>query len=48
MVFIYGGIGIASIAEVFVGQFNGAKEYLKVASLVWQMIWFSLATSVIF
>lgn len=39
-------IGVASIAEVFVGQHYGAKEYNKVASPVWQMIWFSLACSV--
>lgn len=38
-------IGIASIAEVFVGQHYGAKEYDKVATPVWQMIWFSLISS---
>lgn len=40
-------IGVASIAEVYVGQHYGAKEYNKVASPVWQMIWFSLACSLI-
>ncbi len=35
-------LGIAGIAEVFVGQYNGAKQYHKLASPVWQMIWFSL------
>jgi len=35
-------LGIAGIAEVFVGQYNGAKQYDKLASPVWQMIWFSL------
>jgi len=41
-IFQYGLIGIASIAEVFVGQNNGAKKYNKVASACWQMIWFSI------
>lgn len=42
MIFQYGAIGIASIAEVFIGQFNGSKQYLKAAGPTWQMIWFSL------
>ncbi|MFT4553131.1 MAG: MATE family multidrug resistance protein [Chlamydiales bacterium] len=41
-VFHYGAIGISSIAEVFVGQHNGAGEKDKAASPAWQMIWFSL------
>ena len=48
MIFIFGATGIASIAEVFVGQYNGAKEYDKVASPVWQMVWFSILTSLFF
>jgi MATE family multidrug resistance protein len=47
-VFQYGAIGIAAITEVFVGQFNGAKEYRRMGESVWQMIWFSLMTSVVF
>tara|TARA_R110002110_G_scaffold119309_2_gene293765 strand:+ start:52223 stop:53599 length:1377 start_codon:yes stop_codon:yes gene_type:complete len=35
-------LGITGIAEVFVGQYNGAKQFDKIASPVWQMIWFSL------
>lgn len=38
----------AAIAEVFVGQYNGAGEYKKIAQSVWQMIWFSLLTSLLF
>jgi multidrug resistance protein, MATE family len=48
MVFQYGAASISSIAEVFVGQFNGAKEYRRVAAPVWQMLWFSLAMSFLF
>jgi MATE family multidrug resistance protein len=40
-------LGVASIAEVFVGQYNGANEKEKVAKPVWQMIWFSIAGSVL-
>jgi len=36
-------ITLASIAAVFVGQFNGAKEFKRVGSAVWQMIWLCLA-----
>ena len=35
---------IAGITEVFVGQYNGAKNYKKVANPVWQMIYFVLLT----
>ncbi|GAB4188103.1 MAG: MATE family efflux transporter [Simkaniaceae bacterium] len=48
MVVIYGGTAIASIAEVFVGRANGSREYGKAARAVWQMVWFSLMTTVIF
>jgi len=41
VVFQYGAATITSIAEVFVGQFNGARDYRRVASPVWQMLWFS-------
>lgn len=36
------------IAEVFVGQYNGAGEKSKIGSPVWQMIWLSLFSSLIF
>jgi len=44
----FGGVAIASIAEVFVGQYNGAKQHNKTAEPVWQMIWFSLFLFVLF
>lgn len=43
-VFIFGALGIASISEVFVGQFNGAKKFDQIGPAVWQMLWFSLFT----
>lgn len=48
MVFHYGAIGIASIGEVFVGQQNGARKYHLAAQPAWQMIWFSLMSSIVF
>src|SRR5262245_51493661 len=41
-------LSTASIAEVFVGQYNGAGQKYKLGEPVWQMIWLSLFTSVIF
>lgn len=46
--FIYGAIGITSIAGVFVGQHNGAKHFHKLGEPVWQMIWFSVMTAAFF
>lgn len=43
--FHLGVIGIAAIAEVFVGQNNGAKKYNKLGEPVWQMLWFCLISS---
>ena len=47
-VFNLGAISIAAIAEVFVGQLNGARKYREIGEPVWQMIWFSLMTSVLY
>lgn len=41
-------IGIASASEIFVGQYNGSKQYSKLAIPVWQMIYMSLLSSLIF
>lgn len=38
----------SAIAEVFVGQYNGAGQYQKIAVPVWQMIWFSVMSSLLF
>lgn len=48
MIFQLGAVGVASIAEVFVGQYNGAKQYGKAATPAWQMAWFSLFTACVF
>lgn len=43
------GMGmIAAMSEIFVAQYNGAKQFFKLGSPVWQMIWFSLASSLLF
>jgi MATE family multidrug resistance protein len=46
-IFILSIAAIASMSEIFVGQYNGAKLYEKTSAPVWQMIWFSLASSII-
>ncbi len=43
-IFQSGATAISSIAEVFVGQYNGAKEFQKASIATWQMIWFSVMT----
>lgn len=48
MVFHLGAMGIAGICEVYVGQSYGAKEYKKIGSHVWQMLWFALMSAIIF
>jgi len=47
-IFQYGTIGIASISEVFVGQYNGAKKLSRIGEPVWQTIWFSIMTIFLF
>lgn len=44
-----GGIGMLTVmSEVFVAQYNGAKLHSFIGVPVWQMIWFSVFSSVIF
>lgn len=47
-VFQFTGITFTATAEVFVGQFNGAKQYQKLATPVWQMISFSAISCLIY
>ncbi|PCI37598.1 MAG: hypothetical protein COB50_03570 [Thiotrichales bacterium] len=47
-IFQYGGLALTGIATVFVGQYNGAKEFKKLAAPVWQMIWFALMLCILF
>lgn len=39
---------VASITEVFVGQYNGAKRYRDLGAPVWQMLYFSLMSGIVF
>jgi len=41
-------VATAAIAEVLVGQFNGKREYKKVSSPVWQMLWWSLFSYILY
>jgi MATE family multidrug resistance protein len=41
-------IATASIAEVFVGRYNGAQRYHKLGQPVWQMIWLAVATALLY
>ena len=45
--FAYSFAGVTSISATFAGQYNGAKEYKKVSTPIWQMVYFSLALSII-
>lgn len=47
-VFQLPAISIAAIVEVFVGQYNGAGKNALIGKVVWQMIWFSAATSLLY
>lgn len=41
-------IATASIAEVFVGRYNGAQRYQKLGQPVWQMIWLAVGTAFLY
>ncbi len=44
-----GAVGmVAGMSEVFVAQYNGAGEKHRVGGPVWQMLWFSLSSLVLF
>jgi MATE family multidrug resistance protein len=47
-VFQIAGLSITTMAEIFVGQHNGAGNLKQVPNAVWQMIWISLAMTIIF
>lgn len=43
------GVGmITAMSEVFVAQYNGAKQYKRLGVPVWQMIWFALFSFLLF
>ena len=41
-------VELVMMVEVFVGQYNGSREYQKAGECVWQMIWFCLFTFIFF
>lgn len=46
--FILSFVTMGAMSEVFVSQFNGAKEYKRLGEPVWQMIWFTLGSVAVF
>lgn len=47
-IFMFSLLSLALIAEVFVGQYNGAGNFKKIGEPVWQMLWFALFSIIIF
>lgn len=43
-----GWMTLAAMAEVFVAQSNGAKDYKRLGTPVWQMLWMGLFSLVVF
>ncbi|MDC3180872.1 MATE family efflux transporter [Gammaproteobacteria bacterium] len=39
---------VAYVSKIYVGQYNGAKSYQKAGHITWQLILFSLLTSIVF
>ncbi len=46
--FICGGMTLASMSEVFVSQFNGAKKNHLLGKPIWQMLWLCLFSFAVF
>jgi len=46
--FIFGWMILTTIAEVFVAQYNGANKLDQLGEPVWQMIWLSLLSTLLF
>ncbi len=46
-IFQFAALSIAMVAEVFVGQYNGAQKFNLMGKPVWQMIWFALFSAFI-
>jgi MATE family multidrug resistance protein len=47
-IFHFAATAITSTAEIFVGRHYGAQDYQRVGQPVWQMIWFSLFSCILF
>lgn len=46
--FLSGFAMVSSMSEVFVAQYHGAKQYERIGSPVWQMIWLSIFSLLFF
>ncbi len=46
--FLGGFAMLTAMSEVFVAQYNGARQYKNIGIPVWQMIWFSIASIAFF
>lgn len=46
--FLLGWTTLASLAEVFVAQYNGSKQYKMIGEPVWQMIWLGVISFLFF
>lgn len=46
--FLFGWMVMTGIAEVFVAQYNGARDFKKIGEPVWQMIWLSIGSTFFF
>lgn len=46
--FLLGFITLANMAEIFVAQYNGSKQYKRLGQPVWQMIYLAIGTTVVF
>lgn len=46
--FLGGTAVMAGMNELFVAQYNGAGQQKKIGRSIWQMIWFSFFTSIVF
>ena len=45
---IFGPMTVAAMAEIFIAQYNGAKHWKMLGAPMWQMIYYSLITTVIY
>lgn len=47
-IFIYGGIAIVGIGDVFIGHCYGAGRHKKIGEILWQILWFCLMIASLF
>lgn len=47
-IFVYGGIAIVGIGDVFIGHAYGAGRHKKIGEILWQILWFCLLVASMF